>query len=139
VRDRAAGVAFPRTSFSLQRTFICLVYSKFKLIKIKLKKVKYNFLLFLGTYKFNASYGTFSKIAAPSPGLPDPTQLLLRRYHGLRACIPGLQGTLVLTDVTVFASLFRQILGFCLKLDENYFLPYYFQFIIQYYLRPDGI
>jgi hypothetical protein len=31
-----------------------------------------------------------------SPGLPKSTQLLLRRHHGLRTCIPGLEGTLMI-------------------------------------------
>jgi hypothetical protein len=42
------------------------VYSRFELIKIKLKKkLIYNFLLFLGARKFNICYGRFYKIAAP--------------------------------------------------------------------------
>jgi hypothetical protein len=45
LRTRAA-VALPRTSPSLPRTFIGLVYSQFELIKIKLQKVNYTFLLF---------------------------------------------------------------------------------------------
>jgi hypothetical protein len=39
-----AAVALPCTSLSLPRTFICLVYSQFKLIKIKIEKVNYSFL-----------------------------------------------------------------------------------------------
>jgi hypothetical protein len=65
--SRAAAVALPRTSLSLPSRFIGLVYSKFKLIKIKLKKVNYNVLLFLGAYKYNACYGPLPKIAAPPP------------------------------------------------------------------------
>jgi hypothetical protein len=37
----------------------------------------------------------FFKSLHPSPhGLLKPTQLLLRRHHGSRTCIPGLEGTL---------------------------------------------
>jgi hypothetical protein len=36
----------------------------------------------------------FWKLLPLPPGLPKPTQLLLRRHHGLRTCIPGLEGTL---------------------------------------------
>jgi hypothetical protein len=55
-RGRAAAVALLRTSLSVPRTFIRLVYSQFELINIKLKKVNYNFLLFLGAYKCNVYY-----------------------------------------------------------------------------------
>jgi hypothetical protein len=37
-QGRAAAIALPRRSLSLPRTFIGLVYSKFELMKIKLKK-----------------------------------------------------------------------------------------------------
>jgi hypothetical protein len=61
-----------------------------------MEKVNYNFLLFLGAYKFNACYEPFLKIAAPPPPvLPMPTQLLLRRHHDLCTCISGLEGMLV--------------------------------------------
>jgi hypothetical protein len=58
---------------SLPRKFIDLVYSQFELTKIKLQKVNYFFLLFLGVPKFNVSCGPLSKIAAPLPGLPKQT------------------------------------------------------------------
>jgi hypothetical protein len=39
--------------------------------------------------------GLFRKSLHPTPpGLPKPTQLLLRRHHGLHTCIPGLEGKL---------------------------------------------
>jgi hypothetical protein len=48
------------------------------------------FLLLLGAYKLNVCYGPFWKIA-PTPELP------LRRHNGLLTCIPGLEGTSVIT------------------------------------------
>jgi hypothetical protein len=50
------------------------------------EKPSYKFLLFLRAYKFNVCYG---------PRLPKPTQLLLRRHHGLHTCIPSLEGMLL--------------------------------------------
>lgn len=46
-------------------------------------------------YKFYVRHGPLFKIAAPSPALPKPIQLLLRRHHDLWICILGLEGTLV--------------------------------------------
>jgi hypothetical protein len=60
-RGRAEAVALPRTSLSIPRNFIGLVYSEFELIKIKLEKSNCNLLLFLGDYKFNVCYKTFRK------------------------------------------------------------------------------
>jgi hypothetical protein len=48
------------------------VYSQFELIKLKLKKVNWNFVLFLGAYEINVCCGPFSKIAPPPP--PRVTQ-----------------------------------------------------------------
>jgi hypothetical protein len=62
LRGRAPAVAHPRTSLSVPRTFIGLVYSQFELIKVQLRKVNYTFCYFLGAYK---CYGPFLKIAAP--------------------------------------------------------------------------
>jgi hypothetical protein len=39
VRYSALAVALPRTSLSISRTFIGLVYNQFELMKLKLKKV----------------------------------------------------------------------------------------------------
>jgi hypothetical protein len=80
----SAAAEVPRTSLSLARTSTGSVYSKFELIKIKLKN------LFLGANKFNVSYGNFSKTVhlPPPAGFPKLTQFLLRRQHGLRTCIP---------------------------------------------------
>lgn len=61
----AVAVALPHTSFSLLHIFIGLAYSQLRLIKMKLKKVDYKFLLFLGGYKFNVCYGPLSKIVHP--------------------------------------------------------------------------
>jgi hypothetical protein len=60
LRGRAAAVALPRKSLSLPRTFHALVHSRFKLIKVKLEKLNYNFLLFLGAYTFNICYNNNS-------------------------------------------------------------------------------
>jgi hypothetical protein len=49
-------------------------------------------LLFLWAYTFNDCYGPFfENRCSPPPGLPKLTQMLLRRHHGLRTCIPGLR------------------------------------------------
>jgi hypothetical protein len=90
MRGRAAAVALPRTSLTPLRTLIGLAYSQFKLIKIILKKINYNLLLFNVTDIF-----FFLKIASTSSTrLPNATQLPLIRHNGLLACIPGFEGTL---------------------------------------------
>jgi hypothetical protein len=53
---------------SLSRTFIGLVCSQFELIKIKLKKVNYNFFCYFWELIYLISVmDIFSKIAAPPP------------------------------------------------------------------------
>jgi hypothetical protein len=90
-RSRTEAVGLPDMSLNFPRTFIGLVYSQFEILKIKLEKVNCNCLLFLGAYKFNVCYGPFQK------KLPyrfdQATQLLLTKHHGLRTCIPGLEGS----------------------------------------------
>jgi hypothetical protein len=65
--------------------------------KLRATRTNYNFLEAY-EYKFDVCYEPFLKIVAPSLGLPNPTQLLLRRRHDLRTCIPGLEETLPTSD-----------------------------------------
>jgi hypothetical protein len=72
VRFRAAAVILPHTSPSILRSFFfffALVCSQFELIKIKMAKVNYNFLLFLRAYNFCVCYGFFkNRFPPPPPG-----------------------------------------------------------------------
>jgi hypothetical protein len=95
----AQCLSHSRARVCLPQSFIGLACSQFELIKIKFRIENYTFLLFLGAYKLNVCCGTFSKIAAsPLPRLPKPTQLPLRRHHGLRTCIPSIEGTLFISN-----------------------------------------
>jgi hypothetical protein len=55
------------TSASLPRTFIGLAYSQFGLLKIKQKKVNYNFFYFLELINFMPVKDYFQKLLPPPP------------------------------------------------------------------------
>jgi hypothetical protein len=86
-----SGCRTPAHEFRLLPTFIGLLCTQFDLAKIKLKYKLQYFFLFWVAYEYNVCCEIFSQIAVP-PALPKPTQLLLRRQHGLLTSICGLDG-----------------------------------------------
>jgi hypothetical protein len=64
----AANIVLPRTSLSLPRTCIGLVYSQFELIKIQLKKVNYIFFCHFWEPINLMSVMDLFRIFLPAPG-----------------------------------------------------------------------
>jgi hypothetical protein len=92
---------FPLRCARAAAHFIGLVYSQFEFIKIKLKKVNYDFSG--GGDFINVMFvkDRFRKsLPSPHPGFPSQP----RRHHGLRTWIPGLEGTLS-TSVSIILHL----------------------------------
>jgi hypothetical protein len=80
-RCHAAAVALPRTRLSFTRTFIALVYSQFEL------KSKLQFFIIIGELINLIPVTELFRKSRPPPELPKPTNLMVRRHHGLRTCV----------------------------------------------------
>jgi hypothetical protein len=88
--SRSAKLAL-RNENDFVQSFVCIFFSPE--VRLSQSRTRFSSPTLLRTYKFNVCYGSFSEIAASPILVAQATQLPLRRYHGLRTCIPGLEET----------------------------------------------